>query len=90
MRLYQDYRIHPVVHEHHIFGGNPGREISEATGLKVYLCLEHHINGPEAVHNNQELMRILQKDGQRAYEREHGHDDFLRKFGRNYLEGEEK
>ncbi|RZT00921.1 hypothetical protein [Cuneatibacter caecimuris] len=89
IKLYQDYRIHPVVHEHHIFGGNPGRQISEAEGLKVYLCLNHHINGPEAVHNNQELMRILQEDGQSAYESLYGHAAFMGKFGRNYLEEEQ-
>lgn len=44
IKLRKDYRIHPVVHEHHIFGG-PNRQISEAKGLKVYLCLEHHLWG---------------------------------------------
>lgn len=58
----RDYRRYPVVHDHHISDG-PNRQNSEAEGLKVYLCLNHHIVGPEAVHNNHKNMRILQRDG---------------------------
>lgn len=85
MKLNDDYRKHQVVHEHHIFGGY-NRQISEAEGLKVYLCLAHHIDGPEAVHNNHENMRILQRDGQIAYEQEHTRQQFMERIGRNYLE----
>lgn len=85
MKLKGDYRIHPVVHEHHIFDG-PNRQISEAEGLKVYLCLGHHIDGKEAVHNNIENMRFLQQEGQRAYERTHTRAEFMKIIGRNYLE----
>lgn len=53
-----------------------------------YLCLEHHIWGPGAVHNNQENMRILQQDGQRAYERTHTREEFMELIGRNYLDAE--
>ncbi len=87
MKLRKDYRLYPVVHEHHIYDG-PNRSISEAEGLKVYLCLEHHIWGPGAVHNNQENMRILQQDGQRAYERTHTREEFMELIGRNYLDAE--
>lgn len=80
-----NYRRHQVIHEHHIFGG-PNRQISEAEGMKVYLCLAHHIDGPEAVHNNIKNMRILQEDGQRAYERTHSRKEFMERFGRNYLD----
>lgn len=80
-----DYRRHQVVHEHHIFGG-PNRQISEAEGMKVYLCLAHHIDGPEAVHNNIKNMRMLQEDGQRAYERTRSREEFMERFGRNYLD----
>lgn len=37
IKLRKDYRIHPAVHEHHIFGG-PNRQISEAKGLKVFFA----------------------------------------------------
>lgn len=88
MKLHNDYRCHTIMHEHHIFGG-PNREISEAEGLKVYLCLDHHIDGPEAVHNNIQNMRILQQDGQSAYERTHTREEFVDLFGRNYIDEEE-
>ncbi len=88
MKLRGDCRVHPVVHEHHVYGG-ANRAISEAEGLKVYLCLEHHVDGPEAVHNNQGNMRVLQRDAQRKYEETHGREEFMRLIGRNYLEEDE-
>ena len=77
--------------EHHIFGG-PNRKISEQEGLKVKLCVWHHRNGPDAVHRNVSMMRILQQDAQRAYEQTHSREEFMRLIGRNYLgnEGEEE
>lgn len=82
-----DYRIHPIVHEHHIYDG-PNRAISEAEGLKAYLCPKHHINGPEAVHSNQTNMRLLQREAQKAYERTHTRAEFMALIGRNYLDEE--
>ena len=85
VRLHGDYRCHPMVHEHHIYGGTANRSISEAAGLKVYLCPEHHELGMEAVHKNYEYMRLIQKDGQRAYEQTHTREDFMALIGRSYL-----
>ena len=85
MMLAQDYRSHEVLHEHHIFGG-PNRQHSEAAGLKVYLCLRHHGPGQESVHNNITYMRLLQRAGQQAYERERSREEFMAVFGRNYLD----
>lgn len=87
MKLDGDYTQKRRLHEHHIFGG-PNRSISEAEGLKVYLCLEHHTVGPAAVHNNHENMRILQRIGQRAYEKTHSRKQFMELIGKNYLEGD--
>ena len=84
MKLHNDY-IRKITQEHHIFGG-PNRPISEAEGMKVYLCLEHHIYGPEAVHRNNKTMRYLQQAAQREYEKTHTRKQFMRLFGRNYLE----
>lgn len=82
-KLYGDnsYRF---TQEHHIYGG-PNRDISEAEGLKVYLCIAHHTDGPQAVHNNHDNMLILQQDGQRAYERSHTREEFIALIGKNYL-----
>ena len=78
-----------VVQEHHIFGG-PNRKYSEATGLKVYLCLSHHLYGKEAAHSNKEIMRLLHQEGQRAFERNNTREEFVRIFGKNYLEAEDE
>lgn len=88
-KLNQDHRWHQILHEHHVFGGQ-NRSISEAEGMKVYLCLRHHIDGPEAVHNNKRNMRIIQEDAQKVYELTHTREQFMERFGRNYLEDEEK
>lgn len=86
VRLHEDYRIHKYREEHHIFPGNPGRKLSEAEGLKVYLCPEHHRTGPEAVHKNQKISRLLQQDAQRAFEKTSSRQRFMELFGRNYIE----
>ena len=84
MELLGNYTVYPVVHEHHIFDG-PNKPLSEADGLKVYLCVNHHIMHKEAVHENIENMRLLQAAGQRAYEREHTRAEFMERYHRNYL-----
>ena len=70
---------------HHIFDG-PNRKISEANGLTVRLCLKHHREGKEAVHNNAEKMRLLQRTAQTKFEESHSRQEFMRLIGRNYLE----
>lgn len=55
-------------------------------GLKVYLCHDHHIYGPEAVHNNARIRHELQRTAQRLFEKQHSHKEFMEIFGRNYLE----
>ena len=72
------------LHEHHIFGG-PNRWISEENGFKCWLCLTHHTQGPEAVHNNIENMWILQQECQKAYEKTHTRKAFTDLIGRNYI-----
>lgn len=73
------------VHKHHIFDGNPDRSKSEEWGLTVDLCVNHHTLGPDAVHNNIENMRFLQRIGQQAFEELYGHDKFIEVFKENYL-----
>lgn len=82
--LHGDYRLHKDLHRHHIFGGS-NRSLSEAYGLAVYLCLEHHEFGPEAVHNNAEVAEILHRIGQEAFEKTYPDTEFLSLFGKNYL-----
>ena len=78
--------------KHHIFGG-AFRKKSERYGLTVYLCHDRcHENGPEAAHRNAGTMRTLREYGQRKAMEENGWSvaDFIREFGKNYLDGEEE
>ncbi|MDO4285571.1 MAG: hypothetical protein Q4C60_09595 [Eubacteriales bacterium] len=87
MILRGDYDRRSALEEHHIFGG-PLRRQSEKYGLKVYLCIQHHREGPEAVHQNVKNMRLLQKIAQREFEKKRSREEFVRIFGRNYREDE--
>ena len=71
---------------HHIFGGSR-RSASERTGLKIWLCHEHH-TGNKGVHFNKELMDELHEYGQMVFESIYGEEEFLKVFGKNYKRGE--
>lgn len=93
MKLHNDYRRHPALQEHHIFGGCPNRTHSGHYGLKVYLCNVHHLagTGPEAVHSNQKVMDMLHEEGQRAFEDRFGsREEFMKIFGKNFIMEEHK
>lgn len=68
---------------HEIFGGY-NRQKSKTTGLWVNLCPRCH----ELVHSNDELMKKYRRIGQRAImeEKDWTIPDFIREFGKNYLE----
>ena len=71
-------------HKHHIFDG-PNRRLSEKDGLIVYLCPSCHNLGRVNVHNNIKLRRTLQKMGQQEYEKTHTREEFVKRYGKNYL-----
>lgn len=75
-----------VLEEHHIFFG-PSRKLSEKYGLKVPLCIEHH-RGTNGVHgkNGKQLNEKLKKIAQRKFEETHTREEFMRIFGKNYLD----
>lgn len=85
MILNNDYRIHRVLHKHHIYGG-PLRDISEAEGFTVDLCVNHHEFAKEAVHENHGNLRLLQRICQMKYEETHTRQQWMDLIGRNYLE----
>ena len=72
--------------EHHVFYGGGLRQVSEENGFKVYLCREHHKDGPRAVHNCRETRELLCRIFQRKYEETHTREEFEALIGRNYLE----
>lgn len=83
MKLNCDYSD-KVTEEHHAIFGTAQRQLSEDYGLKVYLCLKHHTQGPEAVHNNYKNARLVQAAAQEAFEKHFPEKDFRAIFGKNY------
>ena len=73
--------------EHHVFGGNPNRRLSEKYGLKVYLCHYCHNEPPNGVHHNKDNMQTLKQIAQKKAMEYYGWtvDEFRNIFGKNYL-----
>lgn len=67
---------------HHVFPGSR-RQLSDKTGLVVYLCHEHH-TGSSGVHQRKTAAYKVMWDAQDAYEKLYGHEDFMKKFGKDY------
>lgn len=84
-RLYGIYDRQENLQEHHVIFGRANRKLSEKYGLKVYLCLWHHTEGPEAVHHNARLRQQLEEDAQRAFMKTHSLDEWMSVFGRNFI-----
>lgn len=75
-----------ILETHHIFFGNPGRQISEKNGFKVRLCPSCHRLAPCSPHQCRETDLELKKACQRAYEEQgHSREEFINLVGRNYL-----
>lgn len=83
MKLHDDYSVKQV-QEHHVIFGQGRRRLSEKYGLKVYLCLNHHTEGSEAVHRNAELANKLKILGQRAFKKRFPELDWMLIFQKNY------
>lgn len=71
---------------HHIFDGN-NKEDSAKYGLIVPLCRYHHTDSSIAVHNKNgsKLDLELKKLGQKAFEWKYTREEFIERFGENYL-----
>lgn len=70
---------------HHIFFGVKWRQLSDKYGLTVWLCPMHHRLRGDSAHQSIETTIWLRKAAQRAFERVHGHEEFMQVFGKNYL-----
>ena len=75
------------IHIHEVyFGKNRTKSIQD--GCCVYLCGKHHNQSNLGVHFNHELDLEIKKQMEKCW-LEHYHktiDDFIKKFGRNYLD----
>lgn len=85
MMLHSDFSLKQT-QEHHVIFGNANRRISERYGLKVYLCLEHHEDGREAVHKNAANALLVKKEAQKAFEKRWPELSFREIFGKNFLD----
>ena len=68
---------------HHVMAG-PNRKWSEAYGLWIWCCHEHH-TGKEGVQYNRELNQSTKRLAQIAFEARHSHDEWMQIFKKNYL-----
>lgn len=72
--------------DHHIFFGTANRRLSEEYGLKVWLCIYHHIEGLGAVHKNRDYDIILKKIAQKKFEETNTRGEFIQIFGKSYID----
>ena len=75
------------LHRHHLYFGY-NRDNSEKYGLWVWLHWDRHIENSQYTtpHNNADFDLYLKKLGQRKFEETHSREEFMRIFGRNYLD----
>ena len=88
--LHGSGELYGYTEEHHVFFGSGQRWKSEEDGLKVYLCVQHHRTGPESVHRNHKICRMLQAAAQEVYEKEHTREEFMDRYGKNYITREDE
>ena len=69
--------------KHHIFNGSC-RKHAEEDGLFVYLNHNIHMYLHQTGEGRQK-MNELKAIGQRAYEKNHSHEEFLRRYHKNYV-----
>lgn len=70
---------------HHVLFGVPNRKHAEEDGLWVWLCEDHH-RGDLSVHFNRNMDLNLKRYAQKKYEETHTREEFVERYGRNYLE----
>lgn len=78
-------RMALATHEHHIFPGDPNRRHSEEDGLKVKICLKCHDKIHFSPRDGGKTKEFLCKAGQGKYEETHTREEFMKRYGRNWL-----
>lgn len=72
---------YPNTEVHHLIFGRGMRELSEKYGLVIHLCRSCH----HELHRNKNMMAWSRAEGQRRFEKEYSHEEYMKIFGRNYL-----
>lgn len=70
---------------HHIMNG-PYKKASERNGLLIKACTNCHTLSPNAIHNDMSVARKIKQVGQEQYELTHTREEFIKEFGKNYLD----
>lgn len=70
---------------HHIYGGNPNRQISDENGFWVYLTPQLHRKAHEDTKEEESIGLQLKKACQVVYERTGTREDFRKLIGKSYL-----
>lgn len=71
--------------KHHCIFGTANRKLCDEDGLIAWLCNRHH-TGADGVHaRNLEWKKRLQEEAQASYERTHTREEWMQRYGRNYL-----
>ena len=82
MLKYDDFSVRRGLERHHVMFGQGRRDKSEADGLTVYLCHDHHYE----VHHVADTRRMLCALAQEAYEKTHTRQEWMERYKRNYRE----
>ena len=77
-----DYSEKRYLETHHVIFGQGRRDKSEADGLTVRLCCQHHYE----VHHDADSRQRMSAVAQKAYERTHTREDWMGRYKKNYLE----
>ena len=72
-------------HTHHVFGAS-NKNNSEKYGLLARLCIYCHTGSNRAVHQCRDTDLKLKRKYQEKFEETYTMDDFIRVFGRNYIQ----
>lgn len=70
--------------KHHVFAGTANRRISDRLGLWVYLCHNCH-TGTDGAQYDPGKNRHLKQEAQKAFERTHTREEWMRLIRKNYL-----
>lgn len=70
---------------HHLMNG-AYKKAAEKHGLLIKVCPNCHTQAPGAIHRDSLVLKDLKKIGQEYFEQTSTREEFIKEFGRNYLD----
>ncbi len=74
-----------MLETHHLMNG-AYKKSAEKYGLLIKVCPNCHTLAPTAIHRDSSLLKKLKRIGQEHFEQTHTREEFMKIFGRNYLD----